>query len=167
MHDARLTRRRLLAATLVCSSLPIGALVGLRMGRAWAESQDDTALTHLARLLFPHDGLPDEVYASVMGDVLRTLAADPVTSGLLDTALVALDAQQESTWNDLDETAQVAAVEAVQGEVWFASILGAVRYAFYNDRTVWKHIDYPGSSKEYGGYKDRGFDDIDWLPATK
>jgi len=32
---------------------------------------------------------------------------------------------------------------------------------------VWKHIDYPGSSKEYGGYINRGFNDIDWLPEVE
>ena len=163
MHDTRLNRRRLLAATLAFSTLPVGALVGLRAGRAWAEAQDDAVLTRLARLLFPHDGLSDEVYAKVMGEVLRKLAAAPATAELLDTVHAALDAQQTSNWIDLDEPAQVTALRAIQVEAYFAAILGAVRLAFYTEPAVWKQIDYPGSSKEYGGYKDRGFDDIDWL----
>jgi len=166
MHDPCLTRRRLLAASLAFSTLPIGAVVGLRAGKAWAQSQDDAVLTHFARLLFPHDGLPDAVYASVMGEVLRKLAADSATAELLDTAQTGLDAQQDSSWIGLDEAAQVKAIKTIQGEPYFASIREAVRFAFYTAPAVWKQIDYPGSSKEYGGYKDRGFDDIDWLGKT-
>jgi hypothetical protein len=166
MHDNCLNRRRLLAAMLAYSTLPVGALVGLRTGTAWGESREDAELVRLARLLFPHDGLSDEVYASVMGKVLRNLAAAPATAELLDTVQAELDARQESHWIDLDEPAQVAALRNIQGEAYFAAILGAVRLAFYTDPAVWQHIDYPGSSKEYGGYKDRGFDDIDWLPKA-
>jgi hypothetical protein len=39
-----------------------------------------------------------------------------------------------------------------------------VRFRLYDNAGLWKHIDYPGSSKEHGGYINRGFDDIDWLP---
>jgi hypothetical protein len=163
MNDTRLTRRRLLAATLVLSTLPVGGLISLRAGRAWAQSQDDSELTRFAQLLFPHDGLPDDVYAKVMGDLLRTLASAPASAELLDTAQAGLDARQNSDWMDLDEAAQIAAIRDIQGEPYFASIREALRLAFYTDPAVWKHIDYPGSSKEFGGYKDRGFDDIDWL----
>lgn len=164
MDNKRLNRRRLLAATLAFSTLSVGARVGLRTGRAWAESQDDAMLSRLARLLFPHDGLPDAVYADVMGNVLRNLAAEPATAELLDTAQARLDAQQVEQWIDLDEATQVDAIRNLQAEPYFAAILGALRRVFYTDPAVWKHIDYPGSSKEYGGYKDRGFGDIDWLP---
>ena len=35
----------------------------------------------------------------------------------------------------------------------------------YRNREVWQLVGYEGSSVEYGGYIDRGFDDIDWLPG--
>ena len=34
------------------------------------------------------------------------------------------------------------------------------------DRQVWNQLGYQGSSIEQGGYLQRGFDDIDWLPMT-
>lgn len=166
MDDAQFTRRRFLLASLAFSTLSIGGVSGLRAGAAWAKSQDDESLTQFARLLFPHEGLADEVYAGVMGSVLRSIEADPASAGLLDTAQAALDKQQETSWFDIDEADQVTAIRNIQGEAYFSAILGAVRAAFYNDPAVWQRIDYPGSSKEYGGYKDRGFDDIDWLPET-
>ena len=64
----------------------------------------------------------------------------------------------------LDEAEQIAVMQEVEGEAFFAVILGTVRGQFYYNPEVWKHIDYPGSSREFGGYINRGFDDIDWLP---
>jgi hypothetical protein len=31
---------------------------------------------------------------------------------------------------------------------------------------VWPLFGYEGSSLEYGGYLERGFDDIGWLPKA-
>ncbi len=41
---------------------------------------------------------------------------------------------------------------ALQDEAFFAGIREMVRFRLYYHPDVWKHIDYPGSSKEYGGY---------------
>jgi hypothetical protein len=51
-------------------------------------------------------------------------------------------------------------MQAVEGEAFFAAILGNVQARFYNHPKVWALINYP----QFGGYVDRGFDDIDWLP---
>jgi hypothetical protein len=92
------------------------------------------------------------------------LAANPDTENLLAAAEHALDAQQDTAWIDRNETEQIAAIENIQSEAFFSAILGTLRGALYYDPAVWSHINYPGSSKEHGGYKFRGFDDIDWLP---
>jgi hypothetical protein len=115
-------------------------------------------------LVFPHEGLADEVYAQIMDNVLATLDTNPASAGALTEAEAALNAQQDSSWFDLDQAAQIKAIENIQGEAFFALIVGTLRGAFYYDPAVWAHIDYPGSSKEHGGYLHRGFDDIDWLP---
>ena len=65
----------------------------------------------------------------------------------------------------LDEAVQVEALKSLQDEAFFGAILGQVLPRVYNHPLIWKHIGYPGSSVEYGGYKDRGFNDIDWLPG--
>lgn len=137
-----------------------------RTSAAWANTGDTEALTHFARLLFPHDGVADSVYAEAMAGVLSGFEVSPDTAGLLDSAEAALNAQQDEAWFDVDEAAQISAIKNVQGEAFFAAILGALRGAFYYHPVVWEHINYPGSSKEYGGYLHRGFDDISWLPES-
>ena len=34
----------------------------------------------------------------------------------------------------------------------------------YNNERVWEAFGYEGSSYEYGGYIERGFSDLGWLP---
>ena len=166
MNDSLTTRRRFLLAALAFSTAAVSGTSWLRGAAAWANSTDDTTLARSGRLLFPHDGLSDDVYAEVMGNVLTALAANPTTDNLLAAAERALDAQQDTAWIDRNETEQIAAIENIQGEAFFAAIVSTVRGALYYNPAVWSHIDYPGSSKEHGGYKFRGFDDIDWLPEN-
>ena len=161
------TRRRFLVACLAFSTAAVTSTAWLRGAKAWAESGDSPSLTRFGRLIFPHEGLADEVYAAVMGNVLAALDANPATAGALAAAEAALDAQQDSSWFDLDEAAQISGIENIQGEAFFAAIVGTLRGAFYYDPAVWAHINYPGSSKEHGGYLHRGFDDIAWLAASK
>ena len=166
MNDTQTTRRRFLLAALAFSTAAVTGSTWLRGAAAWASSTDGTTLARFGRLLFPHDGLADDVYAEVMGNVLTALAANPAAENLLAAAEHALDAQHDTAWIDRSEPEQIAAIENIQGEAFFAAILGTLRGAFYYNPAVWSHINYPGSSKEHGGYKFRGFDDIDWLPEN-
>ncbi|MDH3613252.1 MAG: hypothetical protein OES10_08210 [Gammaproteobacteria bacterium] len=173
MNDKQTTRRRFLVAALTFSGVASGSLgiSFLRSSAAWAAATDDAdnlaVMGRLAQLLFPHDGLADSVYGEVIGEVLATTAADPATDGLLAVAEEALDAAQDQAWIDLPESEQLEAMIALQNEAFFAGIRETVRFHLYYHPGLWQHIGYPGSSKEHGGYKFRGFDDIDWLPETE
>lgn len=164
MNDKQTTRRRFLLASVAFSTAAVSAHAWLRSSNAWAFEEDTDALAQLARRLFPHEGMSDAVYVDVMDGVLSSLANNPNTADMLTSAETALNEQQEGDWFELDESAQIAAIVNIQDKAFFASILATVRGAFYYNPRVWEHINYPGSSKEYGGYKNRGFNDIDWLP---
>jgi len=166
MTELYTTRRQFMLASLAFSGLAVTGTSLLRASAAWANTGDNEALTHFARLLFPHDSVADAVYAEALASVLAGFEANPSTAGLLDSAAAALDAQQDESWFDLDEAAQISAIKDIQGEAFFAAILGALRGAFYYHPAVWEHINYPGSSKEHGGYLHRGFNDISWLPES-
>jgi hypothetical protein len=120
----------------------------------------------MARLICPHD-VPESVYVEVMDPILSTAATDPGLGHLLDQALSALDAAAEGDFAAADTNTQLEAMQSTASQPWFAAIQGQVLPRVYNHPVIWKHIGYPGSSVEYGGYKDRGFNDIDWLPADK
>jgi len=49
---------------------------------------------------------------------------------------------------------------------FFNAMKTPVMWAIYNATELWALIDYPGPSFPFGGYINRGFDDIDWLPTA-
>ena len=117
--------------------------------------------------MFPHNGLGDSVYEEAVANAFALAAEDPAAQGLLASAEEALDAAVAAGgWYDADESAQLAAMTAVQDEAFFAAIRNLFMFTLYTHKECWKAIGYPGSSREYGGYLERGFDDIDWLPET-
>ena len=46
-------------------------------------------------------------------------------------------------------------------------VRGVAVVSLYNDPETWALLGYEGSSYEHGGYIDRGFDDLDWLPNPR
>ena len=48
---------------------------------------------------------------------------------------------------------------------FFDALKVPLMWALYNKRELWDQIGYPGPSIPFGGYINRGFDDIDWLPT--
>lgn len=170
MNEKLASRRRFIVAALTFSTLAtvVPGHFWLRSSAAWAESpesSDQDTMARLARILFPHDEIPDEVYASVISYVFETFASDPGNAKLIKEAELALDGSGNSPWFDRDEDEQIRVVTGIQDATFFTAILGTVRGAFYYNPAVWKYLGYPGSSKEHGGYKNRGFNDIDWLPG--
>lgn len=167
MIKGELSRRRFLLASITFSGLVtsgIGAAL-LRPVSVWAQDGgNQEALARMARLLFPHDGVADGVYAEVVDGILTDATNDASLQGLLDEAIAALNDAGDGDWFGAGESKQVAAMRAVGDRPFFNAILGNVRARFYSHPAAWKAIRYPGSSLEFGGYVDRGFDDIDWLP---
>ena len=55
-------------------------------------------------------------------------------------------------------------LEGLQDEAFFEKVRSTQVVALYNDQLVWRHFGYEGPSFRYGGYINRGFDDLSWLP---
>ena len=172
MNQKQLARRRFVVAIMALSGAAGAALnpqLSL-LSRAWAESPEQpdekvlAAMVRMARLLYPHDALSDEVYAGILDRSLSDVAAGAAFAGQLDAAAAALDAHAGGNWRDLDVAAQVEAMRGIETEAFFVAIQATVQFGVYNDPEFWKHVGYPGPSKGFGGYLHRGAGDIDWLP---
>lgn len=172
MNDKITTRRRFLVAAMTlsaCASGTFGPSI-LRVSSAWAESQDNldqetmAAMVRMARILFPHNAMSDEFYGDLLNAVLSGTAGDQSFAAILNAAERALNDARPGDWFDLDESEQLAVMREVQDQGFFGAITGNVRAGIYLSPVFWKHINYPGSSKEFGGYINRGSGDIDWLP---
>lgn len=167
------TRRRFLIAVIAGSGVMASGLnlALIRNAYAWAERSDDGAATdgnilaRMVHLYYPHENVADQVYLQTADSILTAAASDAQLQQLLDDAYTALDAAGDQRFAELDAPSQLAAMTKVQDEAFFTAIKFQVLGRFYANAEVWKAINYPGPSVEYGGYVDRGFNDIDWLPV--
>jgi hypothetical protein len=170
MNDKLTSRRRFLTAALALSGVATTTLGTslLRTSAAWAASGDSPGarleLGRMAQLLFPHEGLDDDVYGWIIGDILEAAANDEAVATMLAAAEASLNSAQDTNWLDLDEKSQLAVMREIEAESYVVGIRESVRFRLYYHPELWKHINYPGSSKEHGGYLHRGFNDIAWLP---
>jgi hypothetical protein len=114
----------------------------------------DTTL-RVARVMFPHDMLPDVAYAKVV----KALEPEAET---VEQGVAALD--DPTPFVALDADAQLAALRAAEGSDYFELVRATAVVELYDNPLVWKAFGYEGPSAHLGGYIDRGFDDLDWLP---
>jgi hypothetical protein len=169
MRSADLDRRRFLVAAITLAgagSSAFGPAV-LRVGKAWAQGAELGASTketmvRMARLLFPHNAIGDDVYADVLDRALASTAADASFAETLRQAEIALD-RQGGTFVERDEASQLAALRAIERTAAFNAIHATVRSRFYNHPAVWQHLGYGGPSYAQGGYLNRGAGEVDWL----
>lgn len=144
-----LSRRRLLAALLGSSCL---ALAGCG---SWASvtAGDRAALAAIARALFPYSFVPDARYAALADGVLK---GDPPPAA--DAVRAAIRAAAP------DGRADPARIPAFLATPFGQQFRFAVLVGLYDDLTLTRRFGYQGPSFPEGGYLERGFDDLEWLP---
>lgn len=174
MNGSVTSRRRFIVAAITLSGLA-GTSIGpsfLGLSRSWAQSEDGSdgdsaAMVRMARLLYPHDAIADDVYLDVLNLAMSMTASDGSFAALLDVAVDALNTSQSGDFVDLDEASQIAALQSVESQPFFAAIQMNVGVTFYYHPAVWALLGYEGPSFDKGGYLHRGSGDIDWLPEGK
>jgi hypothetical protein len=55
----------------------------------------------------------------------------------------------------------------MSGTAFFEAVRSKAIVTLYDDHEVWSLLGYEGPSFEHGGYLDRGFDDLSWLPDPR
>ncbi len=161
------TSSGVLMGTLVAGS---GILATLAPGRTWALTMsamtevEGGKLLNITRGIFPHNTLDDAVYALVVKDLDAAAAKDPAIATLLRDGLQELDNLASGDWAGLDYLARENIVIKMAGTDFFEKIRGTSVVSLYNNEMAWAHFGYEGSSYETGGYFNRGFQELDWLP---
>jgi hypothetical protein len=164
-------RRRLLrSAALLAAFLTTGTRgLFVRAQTVQDEGAEDhlrQTLGQLARRLFPYDALPAAPYEEVATALINQAATDAELAVNLRGGVAVLDSGSSTLWLRRDETQQLAAIRKLEGGAFFRLIRTTTIEHLYRNKAVWQLLGYQGSSVEHGGYVDRGFDDIDWLPDT-
>ena len=129
--------------------------------------RDDSLEPFLATLLqrlFPHPDLAEAAYLETAASMAAAVSGDPGLAALVAEGRELLDKQANANWLNLTPEQQVQVLQAIEATPFFQSMRGLAGYLFYNNPSIWPFFGYPGSSFEKGGYLNRGFDDLDWLP---
>lgn len=158
---------RAAAAVVVLTS---GATMLMAPSGAWAISvqaisgEDAQVLLRAIRVMYPHDALGDQYYAAVVEALDQDAAADDEVARLLKEGAAGLDQAMPVPFLELSEGHQIAVLEGVQDSDFFAALRGKTITVLYNNPRVWQAFGYEGASFDAGGYIERGFDDLGWLP---
>lgn len=167
-----LTRREflkgagLLTGTLAASSI----LSALAPSRTWAlelktlTSAQGDALLQMGKVLYPHKGLPDAVYALLAKDLDGAASKDPKTAHMLGEGAAALDKAAGGSFVAASDAKKLEAVKSLQGTPFFNTVRGQCITSLYDNDMAFAHFGYPGPSWDKGGYINRGFNDLKWLP---
>lgn len=130
------------------------------------EDEGFDVLTALIAVLFPHKNIDKSVYEEVAKKVRDQLSAREGWARLQEEGGAAMNAAAGAPWSSLEVEAHIVATKAITETRFFKTVYQAAVFEFYSHPTVWALVGYPGSSAEKGGYLNRGFDDIDWLPEA-
>jgi hypothetical protein len=113
-----------------------------------------------ARRLYPHDALADSVYARVADKLAESAREDADAARTIQEGVEGLGERfAEQPADD-----QLRALEAIEGSPFFELVRSTAVVEIYSDPRTWEAFGYEGPSFEQGGYLERGFDDLDWLP---
>jgi hypothetical protein len=164
------------AATAV-PVVAVAASAGIGIEDAWAA--DATTLTpatlktlvKVARDIYPHDFLVDSYYITAIKPWDGKAAKDPAVKAMLEDGVRRLDqdakdrhkvAYVQVPW----EADRIVLLQGIEQTDFFKSVRSDLIASLYNQEAVWPKFGYEGSSAEHGGYINRGFADIDWLPKA-
>ena len=156
-----LTRRRcLLAITQALAASTLSACNGSPTAAEQDTSADAEMLALLVFDLFPHEALEPEVYIRV---------AEQISAQ--DNAVIAAGMEnlrgRMGSWVDTSEEERLRILSSLENSEFFATLRNLSVTSLYRQPAVWTLLGYGGSAVEHGGYINRGFDDIAWLPMAE
>jgi hypothetical protein len=117
--------------------------------------QAAATIAAMARAMYPHDAVPDEVYARVsakLGEATESAAV--INFGVAGLA----------GFTEKSPIEQTQALREIEGSEFFELVRSTAVVEIYSDPRTWAAFGYEGLSFDKGGYIDRGFNDLDWLP---
>ena len=124
-------------------------------------------LVRMIKVAFPHRAFPDGPYERTADHIIATAAGSPFQTAQLGQGLVSLDALRDRPFADLPAEEALAVLQQVQSTPFFQFVRSTTVVFMYSDREVWQVLGYEGESSDKGGYVDRGFNDLDWLPDPR
>ena len=174
MTSSGINRRQFLESSGQAAGVVVVAASGVTMlvdpNGAWAmtleaiPAEQAQTLLQALRVIYPHEALSDHYYAQVVAALDGDAKGDPAVAAMIKDGVTALDQAGPVPFVELSPGNQRRALEAIAADPFFQTIRFKTIAVLYNDPLVWQAFGYEGEAFEYGGYIERGFDDLGWLP---
>ena len=119
-------------------------------------------ITAAARTVYPHDALPDGVYARVADKLAEAAREDSGTARMIEDGVSALNGGRP--FAELSPDEQLETLKGIESSDFFELVRSTAVVEVYSDQRTWQLVGYEGPSFGKGGYINRGFNDLDWLP---
>lgn len=176
LATGRLNRRQLLKAIL--ASTAVAGFASANAGHAVANApvavklgkEQRAFMLQMSKDIYPHDGfLDDEPYLKVVDSLIKEAETDQAVAKMLNDGLIDLDQRAYKIYNSsYAEVKGYGAREALLRQIettdFFQKVRGGLLFGIYDNKDLYAKFGYEGSSWEEGGYIDRGFSDMTWLP---
>ncbi|HWW80590.1 MAG TPA: hypothetical protein VNY82_13405 [Steroidobacteraceae bacterium] len=161
-------RREFLHVTGVLTGLlAVGSpLALLAPSRAWAvdltslTSAEAATLLAATRTIAPHDKLEDAAYAFVVRALDAAAAKDEALQSQLKEGVASLGAGFAGG----SESVRVEALRRIEATPFFQNLRVQTLLVLYSTPLAYAYFGYEGEAFSKGGYLQRGFNDLRWLP---
>ncbi len=177
VDKTRFSRRGVLRAG--ATAVPAAAFIGSAISptAAWAETAKSitphamATMALVARDIYPHDHIVDAFYINAVTPWDARGTKDPAIRDMILDGISRLDKDAKDkhgvdylgvSW----EADRVKLLQGIEESKFFRTVRADLVVSLYNQPEIWPKFGYEGSSAEYGGYINRGFNDIDWLPSV-
>src|SRR5690242_17457947 len=165
-----LDRRGFLQKTgILTGVLAVGSpLALLAPSRTWAvdltslSSAEGATLLAAARTIAPHDKLEDAAYAYVIRALDSAAAKDEMLRKQLQAGVASLGAR----FAGAPESSRVEALRKVESTAFFQNLRVQTLQVLYSTPLAYAYFGYEGEAFSKGGYLQRGFNDLRWLPEV-
>ena len=134
------------------------------MNLSTLSEHEGQTLLQMTRQLYPHDSLANSYYAVLVTELDGEAKDNADTAALLKQGIADLDAALGIPWLDLSDGYQLNVLRDIELTPFFAKVKSKTVVSLYNNPLVWRHFGYEGDAFIHGGYINRGFNDLTWLP---
>ncbi len=159
-----ITRREFVQLNVNLALVSLCGRVGAGEAEALWSNDNKKVLSDVIYQLFPHPRLDKGVYEQVTQQVSDKVAQSAELTVMMKNAMESLSGNARENRAALPDREKMEQLEKIQHTPFFQFILNETLSGVYRHPLTWELLGFEGSSLEFGGYINRGFNDIDWLP---
>jgi len=161
----KLSRRNLMSSA---SALAIMSCIGSKTALAHlniaSTDQDRDLVALVVRAMFPHDRFPDGPYLRTADAIIKKANGSAGLALTLRSGLIDLRA---NSFGSMSKASATKYLKSIEGSGFFSLVHGSTVTGLYTDSEVHQILGYEGASFDQGGYINRGFNDLNWLPEPR